>query len=267
VRVPKEHGAWAMLYVPFVAGALAARGAALAQLLPLGLLLGAVTGLFLGRESVLGWLRQRDRGLDPGSDRRAAGWQFGGALACAVGLFLLRPPLGTPPPAQLVPLGCFGALVLGMHLQQMRRREGRTVLGEVLAILGLTATAPAAYLTALAAWSPRAVGLWLWCALFFASSIFHVKARVLALQPRRAAARDSMRRASAVYHVALLGVLVAGALLRRVHPLCIAAFLPVIARALVALVTPPGRFSLTRAGVLEIAYALAFLVFLTLAGW
>lgn len=267
MRVPKEHGAWAMLFVPFVAGTLAAGGTAVANALPVLLLLGAVTGLFLGRESALAWLRQRDRSLDPAADRRATLWQLGGALLCGAALLRVRPPLGSPPPLQIVPLGLFGALVLGVHLQQMRRREGRTVMGEVLAILALTCTAPAAFLVARADWSPRALVLWALCALFFASSVFHVKARVLGLQPRRAAARDAMRRASAAYHGLLLVALVLGAVTGQLHPLLAVAFLPVIVRALLALAMPPGRLDLTRAGVLEIVYSLVFLVFVTLAGW
>jgi hypothetical protein len=165
-----------------------------------------------------------------------------------------------------VPLGLFGAFVLGVHLLQMRRREGRTLVGQVLAILGLTCTGPAAFLVARGAWSPRALLLWALCALFFASSIFHVKARVLSVQPRRAAAHDAMRRASAIYHAILLVALAAGVIAGRLHPFLIAAFLPVVVRALLALVTPPGRLDLTRAGVMEIVYSLVFLVFVTLAG-
>jgi hypothetical protein len=266
MRVPKEHGAWAMLYVPFAAGVLAGGRAALGNALPLVLLLGAVTGLFLGRDSLLAWLRARDRALPTSADRWATVWQLGGALLCGIGLVAIRPPLGERVPLQILPLGVFGAIVLIVHLLQMRRREARTVVGEVLAILGLTCTAPAALLVARAAWSPYTMWLWFLCVLFFASSVFHVKARVLAQQARRAAARDAMRRASATYHIALFVALVAGAVAGRLHPLLLAAYLPVIVRALVALVTPPGKLNLTRAGVLEIFYSLVFLVGVTLAG-
>jgi len=267
MRLPKEHGAWAMLYVPFAAGMLAGGRAAAANLLPLVLLLASTTGLFLGRESILGWLRQRDRALDAAADRRATLWQVGGALLCGLALFAVHPPWGSPAPLHLLLLGLFAGIVLGVHVLQMRRREGRTVMGEVLAILGLTSTAPAAMLVASAAWNPRALGLWLLCALFFASSVFHVKARVLAAQPRRAAARDAMRRASAIYHLALLAGLSCGAAMAGLPPFLLAAFLPVILRALVGLARAPGRLDLTRAGVLEIGYSLVFLVFVTLAGW
>ncbi len=259
MRIPKEHGAWAMLYVPYVAGALASGSRALANVPGLVLLLGSVTGLFLGRESLLAWLRLRDRGQDTRDDARATWWQMGGAVACAAGL------LATRPPAAIVPLGVLGALVLGIHVVQMRRREARTVFGEVLAILGLTLTAPAAYLVGTGAWSARALLLWALCVLFFTSSVFHVKHRLLAAQPRRAAERRAMRWASAAYHVLLVVALVALAAARQVHLFVFVAFLPVVVRALTALRARPGRPNLVRAGILEIVYSVLFLLFLTLA--
>jgi len=259
MRVPKEHGAWAMLYVPFVAGALAAGSRAVGQAPGLGLLLGSVTGLFLGRESLLAWLRQRDRGQDARAEARDTWWQMGGAIACAAGL------LGTRPPAAIVLLGLFGALILGIHVLQMRRREARTVFGEFLAILGLTMTAPAAFLVGSGVGSPRALLLWALCVLFFTSSVFHVKHRVLAAQPRRAAERRTMRWASGAYHVLLLVALVGLVAGRQLHVFVLFAFLPVVVRALTALFVPPGRPDLRRAGILEIVYSILFLLFVTLA--
>ena len=259
MRIPKEHGAWAMLYVPFVAGVLAAGSKALGHVPGLLLLLAAVTGVFLGRETLLVWLRKRDRGQDPREDARATWWQLGGAIACTAGLLATRPPLA------IVPLGLAGAAVLGIHVVQMRRREARTVLGEILAILGLTLAAPAAFLVGRDAWSPRALLLWVLCALFFASSVFHVKLRVLASQPRRALERRRMRWVSGAYHLLLLIALAALAVTRQVHLFVFVAFLPIVARALSSLWSQPGRLDLKRAGVLEIVYSILFLLFVTLA--
>lgn len=261
MRIPKEHGAWAMLYVPFVLGAAASGSDAGSRLAALVLLLLAVTGLFLGRESALAWWRARDRDQPAAPDARAAAWQLGGAGASAALLLaVFRPPLA------LVPLGLFGAVVLGLHLVQMRRREARTLAGEILAILGLTAAAPAAHLVATGTWSRGALGLWVLAALFFASSVFHVRTRVLGMQPRKAVAHRAMRAASAAYHVLLLIGLAAFASMGRVHPLVLAGFLPAVLRALVAVARPARRVDLLRAGVLEIAYSIVFLVCVAL-GW
>ena len=58
LRLPKEHGAWAMLYVPFVLGV------AVAGKIPLSvlLLLLSLSALFISRVSMLVWWRARKRG-------------------------------------------------------------------------------------------------------------------------------------------------------------------------------------------------------------
>lgn len=259
MRIPKEHGAWAMLYVPFAAGTLAAGQAARAHVPGLVLLLATITGLFLGRDSALAWLRARDRGQDARADAHAALWQLGGAMAGAVAL------LATRPPAAIVPLGCLGAVVFGIHIVQMRRRAARTVLGETLAIVALTLAAPAASLVGRGGGTAAAMVLWMLCLLFFASSVFHVKLQVLAVQPRRIAERRRMAAASVVYHALLLGGLVACVVAGRLPAVAVAAFLPVIGRAFASLRTRPARLDLKRAGVLEIVYSLVFLICVTLA--
>src|SRR5512138_530025 len=57
LRLPREHGAWAMLYVPFVAGALVASAVNWRVVL----LLFSTSFLFIARESLLVWWRARRR--------------------------------------------------------------------------------------------------------------------------------------------------------------------------------------------------------------
>jgi len=60
LRLPKEHGAWAMLYVPFVLGALAGLTTSPFSLATILLLL-SVTLLFVARQSLFDWLIARGR--------------------------------------------------------------------------------------------------------------------------------------------------------------------------------------------------------------
>jgi len=244
-----------MLYVPFAVGALAAGGAALEHLPALLALLGAATGLFLGRESLLSWWRAHDRNQPTRSLAVATVWQLGGAAICASILFALRPP------AALLPLVIAGGLVLGVHVAQMRRREGRTVFGEILAILGLGLAAPAAYTVGRWEWSSRALWLWIVCVLFFASSVLRVKVRILAAQPRRARDRGVLQRASIAYHIGLLLFFASAGIVGWYPPLALVAFLPVIVSSLADLGTRPGRPNLVRTGLFEIAFSLWFLGF------
>ena len=58
LRLPREHGAWAMLYVPFVVGALVAAEINLRVVC----LFFSTSFLFIARESLLAWWRGRHRG-------------------------------------------------------------------------------------------------------------------------------------------------------------------------------------------------------------
>ena len=60
LKLPKEHGAWAMLYVPLVAGVLVA-GSFSWRVVLIAL---AMTFIFIARESVLAWWRAHRRGGD-----------------------------------------------------------------------------------------------------------------------------------------------------------------------------------------------------------
>src|SRR5438105_2228221 len=66
LRLPKEHGAWAMLYVPFVVGTFVAAKFSLR----VALLVLSVTFLFIARESLLAWWRGRSRGQTHDAARR-----------------------------------------------------------------------------------------------------------------------------------------------------------------------------------------------------
>src|SRR5262249_50599517 len=60
MKLPKEHGAWAMLYIPFALGVAVGGRYSLAALL----LLISTSALFISRESLLIWRRARARGKE-----------------------------------------------------------------------------------------------------------------------------------------------------------------------------------------------------------
>src|SRR5690242_16591551 len=67
LKLPKEHGAWAMFYVPFVLGVMVAGKISL----PVLLLLLATSALFISRESLLTLWRARKRGRQTPSSIQA----------------------------------------------------------------------------------------------------------------------------------------------------------------------------------------------------
>ena len=177
LKLPKEHGAWVMLYVPFVLG-VAVAGRVNWQVL---FLLLSATAVFISRESLLVYWRARARERDAAEPGRtlllylALGAAFGSPLVFAFKLFWL------------IPLGLIGAALLLVNGKQAARMEERATTGEIMAISGLTMTAPAAYYAASGRWEMTAFWLWLLSALYMASSVFYIKLRVYRLNPRKQA--------------------------------------------------------------------------------
>ncbi len=255
LRLPKEHGAWGMLYVPLLLGAMVApTGAG-----RVALFAASATLLFIGRESLLSWWRARSRGRPSGSALRVALLYLGLSVAAAAPLVLREGLSG------LIPLGLLAGGLLVWNARQAARREERTVLTELVGIAGLTLTAPAASYVASGRWTSLAWWLWALSALYFAGSVFYVRLRVLTAHPKRPRELARIRRWCALYHGGLaLGL--AAAIVAGVLPaLVFLAYVPVLARALHHLVRPAPELVLRRVGVLEILYSVIFLALAALA--
>lgn len=226
--MPQEHGAWVVLYAPLVIGiALARPFAPLAQLC----LILAVTGAFLIREPAVQLLKGRQ-------PRRYAYWLgVYGAVLAAGGL----PLLFVWRRWDMLTIGGLAAMFLGIHaLLQMlpaRKRLDRSQWGEIISVLGLTITAPAAFVAAGGALDGYAVCVWVICALYFAGGILNVKMNLTAVRLKRPLTNADRARVGApnlLYHAALFALTVwwyvsvshtVGALL------LLLAYLPAVARS------------------------------------
>ena len=254
LKLPREHGAWAMLYVPLVTGLLVAGSYPLRVLL----FVLSATFLFVARESSVSWWRAYRRGERRTETlKRLIIYLSLGGLSIAPLVLVDRLYL-------LAPLGLAALLLLAVNAEQAAKREDRTLFGEILAIAGLTMSAPAAHYVALGEWQPAALWLWLLSALYFVSSVFYVRLRVNLINPRRQAERKIAWRRCASYHAFLLlslFLLTAG---DGLSVFALGAFAPAITRASWSLIKPGGQLDLRRLGMLEIIYSVVFLIFITL---
>ena len=253
-RLPREHGAWAMLYVPFAVGALAA-GSISIRLVFLFL---SVTFVFIARESLLGWWRSRSRGQKDDQ-----------ALKYLAIYLLLAGAFGMPLLAlwQLfwfAPVAIGTLMLLAFNARQAIQREDRTTASEIIAIAGLTLTAPASHYVARGHLDLTALWLWVLCSMYFASSVFYVKLRVSTLNPRKETERRESWRLCALYHGFLLASLLLMAFGGSLSLLVLVAFAPVLIRSLFYLARPVRRINLKLIGWLEVGYSVVFLVFMTL---
>jgi hypothetical protein len=221
---------------------------------PVLLLLLSTTAVFISRESLLVYFRARARGRDAAEAGRTLliylvlAAAFGSPLVIAFKLFWL------------IPLGLIGAALLLINGKRATRMEERGTTSEIMAIAGLTMTAPAAYYAASGRWELTALWLWLLSALYMASSVFYIKLRVYRLNPRKQAERRQALRSCAFYHSFLIVALPALIFAGNLGLFAFIAFTPALVRTFWGMFAPKTKVNLTRAGILEITYSLIFLV-------
>jgi len=257
LRLPREHGAWAMLYVPFVLGTIA--GSRTSHFSPaIIFLLLSVTFIFIARQSLFDWLIARSRTIrDAGAVRMMFVYTSLSAVFGGLVVFAYHREV-------LVGIALLTAVLLGFNSWQVVRRRDRTVISEALAIIALTLTAPASYYVCGGEWDYHAWILWSLCTLYFASSVFYVKLRVHSLNRRRDDLKSRSWRECALYHTFLLFVLVALTATGSTNLFILSAFVPVLARTLWQLQRPSAQINLRRIGLLETGYSIVFLVLVTI---
>ena len=258
--MPREHGAWMMLYAPLATGLLVYR----VEPPVAALLIVVVSCVFFG-QNALG-LRLRGRG-GPTNDRWLAGFAVAG-VAAATGLLL---GLGL---WRLLPLAAPAALLFAWQAWQRRatrRQIDHSTVNEVATAAVMALGASAAYLAAGHPWMP-AIGLpWAAFALYFSGSVFYVKMRVH--DARSSAAPDERWRQGVICGLFHAGLgLVVACLFAAGWPnpqfglFAGIALIPAIARAWIAWRRLDGRLpSLQRIGVLEFLFATWFSCWLGMA--
>ena len=182
--IPKEHGAWAMLLIPWWVGA------AIVDFNPSLLLAALGVGallMYLGVSAGLMYLR-------PPPSRREQAHLTWLVIYGGCGTVLLLPVvLQTPRLLLLAPLVVLGLLSEYLHL---RYRRERALLNGAASIFALSMLLPACILVAQHDWQrPSSVWAWLSVLAFFLGSLLFVKSNFRGRRDR------SLRASCVVYHV------------------------------------------------------------------
>jgi len=245
--IPREHGAWVMLYVPFLMGVLVAP-----EPFPYSIpALLFVTGGYCARApiSVLFSRRRQRHG-------EATRWLAGFAAMAGIGAVGLLSHSAVRTMSAVVVVGAVSFVV---NLWLATRREHRGFVGELVGIAGLVLTAPLGYLAANGPDSTMLVELWLLNLLYFGSSIVYVKWRVANLTS--SGDGNASRRALAglaTYHgvgAACLGCLIVSGF---VPPPVAWAYVPLALRYGLGRVVSVNP-TLTQVGVSEVIFAVLYL--------
>jgi uncharacterized membrane protein len=178
LALPKEHGAWAMLLVPFIVGTAVAGWGGWPSLL----LLISMLALFTSSRSagVLakelspaggGWSLPRSRESWERARQSAARLAvYLGLSGTTAALLLLAHQRWA-----LLIIGAAATLALALQLLLRQYRLDRTWPARILAIAALSTTGPAAHYAATGALSSDALAVWVLAFLYSAASVFYVR--------------------------------------------------------------------------------------------
>jgi len=256
--VPKEHGAWAVLYGAFLAGV----GVAGRLTVPVMLLFGAVTLLAFANGPFVLLLRPTG-GPEPFTERRRAfAWMAiyaAGAAAC------MAPLLVVFQMAFLFPFGMAAVCFFVLRAFLVREGDDRSLPGELVGTAALTLVGPTAHAVAVNGAQPVGAVLWLLLSLFFASGVFYVRMRVrlMVAQRRGVAGASSRARWSCLVFHAFLLALVPGLAAASLIPWAVLlAFAPALWRAAAGLRRHDATLNLKRLGWSEVGLTAVFVLLL-----
>ena len=261
--LPREHGTWAMVIVPWIVGCGIARAMTARAVL---LLCGAIA-LFLAQHALTEWYRARR--LPPARRASAPGIVVVVAFT-AVGLVAAAPALTT------LAAGFVGAFVVAaialivVSVVLIDVRLDHALPGQVLGAIGLPLTAPLAYFASGGGRARDAATLWVVDVAFFLWAVFYVRLKIIARAHRQplAALGDRLR-----FGASTLGVTAALAAMALValaasdfSPRAIVAFVPALIQSIAGTIRLDRQPRLKPVGFLMLGHSIAFAVlFIALA--
>jgi hypothetical protein len=253
--VPREHGAWGMLLVPLGTGAAVGllRGG---PVLPLLLFLLAAMAVFWLRTPLESWLGTVPLRAHTAVERRAV-------LVFILSLSSLAALMFTAlfwhgKNRALLPIGA--VVMLAFITQAVLKKLSRRLrmAAQVVGAIGLTATAPAAYIVVSGRFDSIAAALWLANWLFAGDQIHFVQLRIHAARVDRINSKLRRGRAFLAGQIGLAAVLIVAASSRVLPWLALLAFAPVLFRGIAWFLRSAQPLVVRRLGWSELAHALVF---------
>jgi YwiC-like protein len=257
--LPREHGAWGLLLVPMVTGAGVAFHHA-SQIFPLILLLTAALALFWLRtplESLLGTSVMRAQTLEESHTLRSAV-----VLLAGIAGLSLAALLWAGRNADLWPLGAVVAVafIAQAILKKLSRRLRMS--SEMIGVIGLTASAPAAYYVITGKFTATAWMLWLANILFAGDQIHYVQLRIHTAKIQGFRARLAHGWAFALGQALMTAIITVACMDRLIPPIASLAFAPLLFRGWFYFIQEPTQLIVRRLGWSELKHATAFCVLL-----
>jgi len=254
--LPKEHGAWAVFFVPMIVGTVRAEQLS-ANLI---LLFFSSTGFFLAYQPVQVLFRHA-----PSDEKLNVARTWGLVFlswAAIPGLFLLFQGFWL-----LLPIAGLAGASIFVSLS-LTRNKPKSIASDFAAVVGLTLTAPAAMYVLTGRLQMDTLLVWSLNVLFFGSSVFyvHMKIRATGLKKEMLTWRERLLigHLNILYHLAVLIILIILVQASNTPALAFVAFVPVSLHAFIGTMRLSSRVRFKKLGFLLLGQSLVFAVLITL---
>jgi hypothetical protein len=259
--VTREHGSWAVLFVPIAIAVVIADGITW----DIALVIIAALSAFMTYVPAQMILRDRFRTkLDSSKLRAATFWLIVYALVGSTAVV----PLAAKGYWKLLPLGMFAVICFALNFVLTRVRS-KTVLSDLVAVAGLTTGAPAVLYVATGEFSGTTFFVWVLNVLFFGSSVVYVHMKIAATGFKGASLslkqRLSLGILNVVYHLVVLGIVLLLVVFECSPTLLAMAFVPMTVHALYGTLKLSARVQFKRLGMLLLGHAILFAIVVSTA--
>jgi hypothetical protein len=260
--MPREHGAWGLLFVPLFTG-FAASFAPEYRIWPLLLFTLCAVSLFFLRTPVESLLGIGSMVARTSGERRTALVASAGfgllASACLIMLIWRERYSG------LLVLGAATGCLFVLQAVLRTWRRSTRMLSQMVGAIGLTCAAPAAYYIGTGRLDTRAFVLWAANWIFAGNQIHFVQLRIHAARAATFSEKFERGRFFFLAQLALLPALLLGSLLGEFTPLLIIAFVPAILRGSRWFFRKAEPLDVKRLGWSEMKHGMAFGILLSIA--
>ena len=252
--LPKEHGSWAILLIPFIAGARI--GGELS--IPVILFLISVITLFLSYQPLMMILRSKLKISDENiKDAVSSLIIYAPFIFVPASLLILIYGL-----VELLIFGIAGLVFLAVQLYLARRRLDKTLTGQLFSTSALVMTAPSAYYVSSGRIDETALMIYLLNLLFFGSGIVYVRMKIEAVARKRGfiSIREKLYigRFNIVYHILIIFFIILLFKTGSINLLTLLSFAPITIHSIAGTFFLKERVNFKHLGWLETIYSIIF---------
>ncbi|MDP1675622.1 MAG: YwiC-like family protein [Bacteroidota bacterium] len=252
--ITREHGSWAVLFVPMLIGVVYAGSFSINILL----LACSALGIFLSYAPIHSVLREFS-GISQGNEKVRASIIWAIIYVFAGILFII--PLFLQGYYHLIAFAVLGATsFFGNYFLTIKIQK--SIVSDLIAIAGLTLSAPSAYYIATGLFDVNGAVLWILNFLFFGCSVFyvHMKIKVSALKKDRLPLREKLTlgKLNILYHLFVVSVVIILSLYHYTPLTATLAFVPMFVHAIYGTMNLSGSIKFKKLGILLLAQSILF---------